>query len=251
MTSIANRTSTLRLYREYELAKIAEQIRPASRILEIGAGSGWQAALLTARGHHVEALDITGSQQISMKVYPVRVYDGYRLPYADNSFDIVFSSNVLEHIRHLNDFEREMFRVLKSDGAAIHVLPTSSWRVWTSATHCLYVLRSALGMLRQKSSNINGSQPRMRVPWIYVLWPNRHGEQGNSLSEIYRFSRRAWLRHFRRTGWIVETSFRTGIFYTGNQILHRHVSLPVREGLARLMGSATQVFVLRKTPKTI
>ena len=64
--------------------------------------------------------------------FPIIDYDGHHIPFDDNSFDIVFSSNVLEHICDLHQINREIQRVLRSDGYCVHVIPTHTWRFWTT-----------------------------------------------------------------------------------------------------------------------
>ncbi len=48
--------------RRYELHLILPLIPKRERILEIGAGSGWQAKLLAEHGHEIEALDISNNK---------------------------------------------------------------------------------------------------------------------------------------------------------------------------------------------
>ena len=43
-------------------------------------------------------------------------YDGKELPLKSNTFDIIFSDQVMEHCYHIDDFYREAARVLKPDG---------------------------------------------------------------------------------------------------------------------------------------
>lgn len=50
-------------------------------------------------------------------------YDGYRLPFADQSQDYVYSSHCLEHIYNDERTIKEWFRVLKVGGHMIIVVP--------------------------------------------------------------------------------------------------------------------------------
>jgi len=143
-----------------------------------------------------------------------------QIPFEDHAFDIVFSSNVLEHIPHVVEFQKEIQRVLKPDGIAIHVLPSSSWRVWSNMTEML---------------------KNWRLPLV-------HGEHaGNSFIEIYYFSRWSWSRLFCNTGWIIENLKPIGLFYTGSSIMDSRLSIKTRRQLSRVMGSACNIFVLKKS----
>lgn len=121
-------TQLLKQIREYELGQVVSLMPQGSSVLEIGAGAGWQTKMLADKVFKVKAIDLEHSNYAEQRVWPVQNYDGVHIPFADNSFDFVFSSNVLEHIPHIEDFQIEIQRVLKSGGVAIHVLPTATWR---------------------------------------------------------------------------------------------------------------------------
>ncbi len=153
----------LEAIRTYEINFVLDMLPPRGRVLEIGAGTGWQARVLENRGYDVSAIDLASSNYRANRVWPVTEYDGKSIPFADNTFDIIFSSNTLEHIPNIYEFQKEIHRVLRLDGIVLHVLPSSSWRLWTNITHLLKC-------------------------WTI---PTTHGEHaGNSLTEIYYFSRR-------------------------------------------------------------
>lgn len=50
-------------------------------------------------------------------------YDGATLPFDDNSFDGVFTSEVLEHVPDINDSLQELNRVLKPNGRILITVP--------------------------------------------------------------------------------------------------------------------------------
>jgi SAM-dependent methyltransferase len=54
------------------------------------------------------------------------LYDGKKLPFSDESFDGIFSSEVFEHVFNLEDILPELFRVLKS-GSKILVTCPFAW----------------------------------------------------------------------------------------------------------------------------
>lgn len=209
----------LRALRLYEVEFALRFVHSPGRLLEIGAGSGWQAAELAARGFDVSAIDVAASSIPTQQAWPVRIYDGAHIPFEDASFDVVFSSNTLEHIKHIDLFQNEIQRVLKSDGLAVHVLPSAAWRIWTNLTN----------------------------PLRYFFPPLAHGEHAsNAWSEIAYFRRKAWSDVFTRTGWKILDYAPTGLFYTGCSIADSHLSLERRQFLSAYLGSACHVFVLKK-----
>jgi len=205
--------------RAFELDVVINMLPAEGRLLEIGAGVGWQAQDLCARGYDVSAIDLLSSNYRENRVGSVTDYDGKRIPFEDNTFDIVFSSNVLEHILHIYDFQKEIHRVLKPDGCVLHVLPSSSWRIWSSFTQFLR----------------------------FWTLPTVHGEHaGNFLTEIYYFNRRWWARLFRETGWVIVAQKSNGLFYTGSLIMDSRLSINTRVKLSRILGGSCNIFLLRE-----
>src|ERR1044071_1221452 len=107
--------------RLYELDRVSSYLRKGYKVLEIGAGAGWQAKKLSERGVRVTAIDITSSFYKPDQVWPVIEYDGEHIPFPDNYFDIVFSSNVLEHIPHVRLEHADMRYMLQNIGAEDNV----------------------------------------------------------------------------------------------------------------------------------
>jgi SAM-dependent methyltransferase len=241
--------------RRYEIARVLALVpEPRGRLLEIGAAGGFQAALLAPHFAAIEAVDLPRSIPSSATAFPVQPYDGHRLPFPDGSFDMVFSSNVLEHIAHVEAFQAEIRRVLKRGGRAVHVLPTASWRMWTILAHYLELPLRLAARLRPTPAQSPGAfgaeaqQPaghRSRFPSLGALVERRHGERGCTVSELYLFSRPAWTALFRRNRFAVEMVEPLGLFYTGYALLGEGLGLPARRKLARVFGSATMLYVLR------
>ena len=50
-------------------------------------------------------------------------YDGKVLPFQDNYFDSIFSTEVLEHVFNIDDIVKELYRVLKVDGYILVTVP--------------------------------------------------------------------------------------------------------------------------------
>lgn len=130
--------------RKSEMEAVSSLFRPGLRVLEVGGGSGYQAELLASCGCHVISVDVADSSTHVPIHFAVHRYDGMRLPFGDQSFDAVFSSNVLEHIAHLHEVLRETRRVVKNDGFHVHIVPSSAWRYWTIVSHYPYLLKRVL-----------------------------------------------------------------------------------------------------------
>jgi SAM-dependent methyltransferase len=269
----------LHAIRRHEIALVERHLEPGARILEIGGGTGFQAKLLAERDFDVSSIDVPQSNYAGERVFPVIDYDGETIPFPDGSFDVVFSSNVLEHIRDLERLHAEVRRVLKPGGYCLHAMPTGVWSFWTIVTHYLMAaqrLRKELraggtpgGSLAGKPEGPAAAGEAMqrakrtlavvlrravslvrRVPTIVsMLRPPRHGEFGNAFTEIVTFSRPWWVSHFRRNGFAVLSAEPMGLFYTGYMLMAARWPLSARERCARWLGSACVLYRLQPTSR--
>jgi SAM-dependent methyltransferase len=216
-------------------------------ILEIGSGTGFQARLMTERGLTVTAIDVAASAYRKERVFPVIEYDGRTIPSADAAFDVVFSSNVLEHVRDIGPLLDEMRRVMAPNAIAVHVLPTPSWRFWTIPAHYLWLMKRLCALLRSRKSGGDEDSNAPRVPAtlrgkLGVFFPLRHGERGVTLSEIYFYSRSWWLKQFQAHGYKLVETRPAGLFYT-SFVLGQKLSIESRRRIARVLGSACRIYV--------
>lgn len=103
-----------------------ESVSYASALV-IGCGQGDEIGLL--RGQ-ITAFDLSHhAVSHARSIFPAAHYlqaDGMRLPFADGSFDLVLTSEVLEHILEPENMLLEICRVLKPGGRCI--ITTPNWQ---------------------------------------------------------------------------------------------------------------------------
>ncbi|MGJ3243116.1 MAG: class I SAM-dependent methyltransferase [Opitutales bacterium] len=90
--------------------------------LDIGCREGHQARWLESRGYRVTAIDI---EQVYPKAEVVDVDQG--LPYPENTYDLVWCSEVIEHLRDPAAFVAEAKRVLRPGGRLVLTTPNSAF----------------------------------------------------------------------------------------------------------------------------
>ena len=105
-----------------------ERIRPLVRrktVLELATGTGLIAKHIVNAAAHIEATDASAEMiaeakrdNHSAKLY-FSVQDMFRLPYADQSFDVVIVSNALHIVPQPEKALCEIHRVLKDGGVLI------------------------------------------------------------------------------------------------------------------------------------
>lgn len=244
----------LHVIREFEYKKIVQRFLPNAQILEIGGGTGYQAKRLIEDGYVVDSIDIPNSNYVGQLEFPVQPYNGRNIPFPDGSFDIVFSSNVLEHVLDLPYLQAEMKRVLKPGGYCVHLMPTGAWRFWTNVAHYTELFQRLLGLTPRLipkgpsrcalSDSLNVIRLMVGTAKHYAIVP-RHGETGNALSEIVSFSSRHWRKHFLSQHFAIDEATPAGLFYTGHMVLGNRLSLGMRQKLAKWLGSACVIYVVR------
>ena len=146
--------------RSAELETISHFIPEGARVLEVGGGTGYQAQLLTEGGVSIVSVDVKESIWRDSRVFDIIEYDGGLFPFLDDSFDIVLSSHVLVQIPNLAALYREMARVFRAGGSAIHVVPTPWWRILAYLSYSSHLVKQSIvwcakgsGAVRNLSAN--------------------------------------------------------------------------------------------------
>ena len=217
----------LKKYRLFEL-ETALQVSELNyneqyNILDFGFGEGFQSNYFKNLKLNVSAIDVEKKKDLPKNNIDFFIYDGKNIPFQNNTFDIIFSSNVLEHVPNLDEIQAEIFRVLKDNGICIHILPSTSWRLWT--------IISSL------------------VKYWYID-PRPHGEiTSNCFNELIFFSRNLWIKNFKKNNFRIEKVFKTNLFYTGNNLFGLKINMFYRTFLAKILGSSCNVFIIKKDIK--
>jgi len=238
--------------RRYELESVRNWFAPGAIVVEIGGGSGFQAAIIAAWGCNVRAFDLAGRPASAVSYHPVDDYDGVHLPLPDASVDLVFSSNVLEHVRDLSALLADTQRVMKPGAIAVHILPTPAWRFWSIIAHYPFLAFTALGV---RTGFVDWTGKKARRARIRergvghlikrISWPGPHGEFPGALAELVGFRSVHWIRALETAGFAIENVSAPRLWYSGYGLFPK---LPVsaRNRLASVLGSSTQTIVARK-----
>lgn len=107
-------------YKAQNIVDVCKGINP-KKVLEVGAGDGsilhflneWNfAEELYALEIAQSGVDKINDRKLS-KLKEAQTFDGYQIPYADDSFDLIILAHVLEHVEHERILIRELKRVAK------------------------------------------------------------------------------------------------------------------------------------------
>lgn len=114
------------------------------KVLEIGpdAFPSTYCKLVARPSLEWHTIDIYDSDQLSF-----RATDEYRFPIDDNQYDLVFSAQVIEHVRKIWRWMPEVARVCRPGGTIItinpvsfryHEAPVDCWRIYPEGMRALY-----------------------------------------------------------------------------------------------------------------
>jgi ubiquinone/menaquinone biosynthesis C-methylase UbiE len=109
--------------------EIYKHIKKTDKILDFGSGFGSFYNKLSMDGYNITALDISNDLFIGDKKNLV-VYDGSKIPYSDNFFDVSLVSTVLHHVKPINEVLIELRRVSKNI-IIIEDVPQSNFEFYT------------------------------------------------------------------------------------------------------------------------
>lgn len=106
------------------LKDLGFELKPGMKILDFGCGNGVQVKVYSELGYDAYGVDIIDCPLLDEAHYAKIGFDPYRLPFDDNTFDLVFSNSVFEHTQNTEECFREVHRVLKLGGATINCMPS-------------------------------------------------------------------------------------------------------------------------------
>ena len=108
-------------------------------LLDAGCGTGWFSQRAFERGAIVTSMDLGDNllNETAKKCNSKRVIGSVlEIPFENNSFDIIISSEVIEHVPNPLVAIKEMYRVLKPGGTLILTTPNKIWyfAIWIANT---------------------------------------------------------------------------------------------------------------------
>lgn len=175
-----------------QYASVAKHAHPGMRILDAGCGEGVLSFMLAKNGAEVVGMDISEPNIAAAKARAEAdrisnitfiVGDAEALPFPDDSFDLVVSSHVLEHIPDFDKGLSEVMRVTKK--RAVIAIPTAlNPCSWVQLGHGWFYLKGP----RSFAAFFIGA---IRVLWASVMGKEGvdEGYAGTTMPHVFRFPR--------------------------------------------------------------
>jgi SAM-dependent methyltransferase len=210
--------------RRREFASVFASVPPASLgdILEIGSGDGFMASLLAGLGSSLTTTEqAPGRPKHGHDLRRLRC-SATKLPFADASFDFIFSSSVLEHIRERDQVMAELRRCLRPDGVMVHLMPSPAWKLLQLAFYYPHLLVSGIELIGAEKQlppagttelwRHDGTRPNWWTEFKRGVLPQVHGEYDGHIAELLGFRAKSWAAAFERAGFEVRGRVRLPLY---------------------------------------
>lgn len=246
---MSNENAWIEFIRNQELSSIRKNLSDPKikKILEIGGKDGHLARILTSWGFDVISIDINPS----LTYFDVKRMNATKLEFKPETFDLVFSSHVIAHIKDKNILFKEINRVLKEDGLVIHIVPSNWWSVITNFWHyvllpkILYNKIKSKPKLKENLKNENkdeSNHKKNRLKNMLFLHPL--GTEKSFIIEIFKFSKKYWAKMFASYGYVTYSESNGPLVYSGYSIFKNH-GYKIRKYFAHIFPSS-YIFIMKK-----
>jgi SAM-dependent methyltransferase len=202
-------------YLPFERTVLAE-LDPGSRILDLGCSDGPHIPRLRTGGAVIGIDASLDRLRTARALAPVAVAEGERLPFAQESFDLVYVSHVLHHARDHRAVLGEAHRVLRPGGSVFLIetcedspLMRLARRVkpeWDSdPVRSRFVFGQLLADLRAAGFTIRRAERFNVVYWVWGFARTKMRSLEGLLPQVIRVELAAarHLGRFAAYGWVV------------------------------------------------
>ncbi len=139
----------------YYVEQLVRGAPPGQRVMDLGCGPGESVDVFRGIDPDVDwhGVDIESSPEVAGRTRTdaaFHTYDGVHLPFDDGSFDIVYSHQVFEHVRHPDRLLADVARVLRAGGSFIGSVsglePYHSFSLFNYTPYGWHVLLAGAGL---------------------------------------------------------------------------------------------------------
>lgn len=208
--------------REIELAFKNFESKSFSKGLELGAGNGFQSTLLIKYCNHLVSTELNEYRlvqrdipNIEYKICDAEKIDTY---FPNEKFDLVFSSNMFEHLPSPDKALKGLIKILNDDGTVILILPSVFWKHCHMFLYYPVKVRDLLSkyVFKRKSvsqetapteegtqklgNNLKLEEQERGFIKKLIRWPKPHGVSRTHLGEYMKFRKASWKKVFEENG---------------------------------------------------
>ena len=228
--------------------------------IEFGAGDGHQTIFLAP--HFVTFISsdlnfgrIKENQKLSDVQYVKCDADNLEGIFEDKQFDLIFSSNMLEHLSNPKSFLKNVHMILKDGGYNVHVVPNRfvkiTFTLFFYANVLTLILDRIIGLFQGKKifrgaeiyleNNINVISKNKEGRFRKIFIPSIHGNFKSHTEEFTKFGKKSWENLF------MECEFEVVKYIKGPAFSGYGFGFDKLRGIFEYLGwSSEHIFILKK-----
>lgn len=164
----------------YERYDFAKNYCKDKNVLDVASWSGYWSFALSHVAKQVYWLDVSSDaityckEHIKNKNLTFVLWDGKKIPFDDNTFDIVVSFETIEHIIDYDNFLKEIKRVLKKNWILLISTPNFKWEIVKNKYHVSNFTTESFVIAVKKHFNIHH---------IFYQWKHYYPFPGRGIFE--------------------------------------------------------------------
>lgn len=166
-------------------------------VMDLGCGTGNSVDYFKKKDLHIKwvGVDIRSSIEVNSRTrndVKFMTFDGVNLPFEENSFDMIFSNHVLEHVKYPRKLLKEVQRILVPGGYFVgstsHLEPYHSHSLWNYTPYGFKILVEEAGMeLKELRPSIDALTLIVRRVFGRLKFFNRYWEKESPLNKLINF----------------------------------------------------------------
>lgn len=185
-------------------SKCPERLFPTA--LELGAGNGFQATLLSKYVSRLVSTelkpDILTNKNTEFVEYHICNAEEAVNAFDKGGFSLIFSSNLLEHVSDSHKALSGIHKLLKDGGITIHIMPNPFWKLchmlFYIPNRCLIVLERILNNKPIRANNMHKTRTAQKSLMHSLLTLKPHGVSDGNIKEFFAFTKSRWIREFEK-----------------------------------------------------
>jgi len=170
-------------------------MKPTDRLLDAGAGSGrYRQKLSFTQYQSTDFSDVFDKPSLSRHDF---ICNLEKIPKADNSYDVIVNTQVLEHVEYPQQVIKEFYRVLKS-GGKLFLTTNQMWGIHGAPYNFYFYTKYGLeSLFRNTGFKIIFIKPRGGIFWFlgklskelphYIFHQHMFGGYKENISFLPRF----------------------------------------------------------------
>lgn len=197
-----------------------------SNALELGAGDGFVSSFLSSYTEKLICTDLNENRltKSSEDNIEYRIVDAEEVGsvFGEREFDLIFSSNLLEHLPNVEKAIEGMRKVLKDDGICVHLMPNRAWVLVMILLHFPNkVVKNADKLLikffgskeekgqraERRNKRVGGNNVKSKKKRQFFLFKpfvaRPHGVSDTLFKEFIAFGKSNWIKIFEDAGFEV------------------------------------------------